>query len=146
MNYVFWASILGEGVADIMVSYDIGCQWQVKLQQRRSGMPALLKEDIVDGSPEGTKVHVGTPVWHGAVYEQDCMMSNSLRYKTGAGMTNSEGMERVWAALNPTATATKEMHANGRHENLEDAADNHNFQKNLALGKSFIPRLLWYLL
>lgn len=62
-------------------------------------------------------------------------MANSLRYKTGAGMTDGEGVERVWSGLNPIATSTKEMHADGRHENLEDSIDNHNFQKNLTLGR-----------
>lgn len=134
MDYVFWASVLGEELATILVSYDIGCQWKINLDKRFPAMPSLLKSDSVSGEPRPT-IRVGLPVWHGAVHEESCTMANSLRYKTGAGMTDGEGVERVWSGLNPIATSTKEMHADGRHENLEDSIDNHNFQKNLTLGR-----------
>ncbi|KAF8888005.1 hypothetical protein CPB85DRAFT_1258228 [Mucidula mucida] len=109
MDYIFWALLLGEEVADILVSYDIGCQWQVHLAERHKGMPALLRAD----PPAGVNcpsIMVALPVWHGAVHEEDCTYANSMRYRTGAGMTDGKGVERGWSLLNPFATATREMH------------------------------------
>ncbi|KAF9001442.1 hypothetical protein BDZ89DRAFT_929683, partial [Hymenopellis radicata] len=140
MDFIFWASLLGEEIADILVSYDIGCQWKVHLHKRRDGMPAFLKADPPDGVNRPS-ITVALPVWHGAVHEEECTYANSLRYTTGAAMTDGEGVERVWSHLNPLATSTREMHADGRHENIEDAADNHNFQKNLGL-VALLPKRL----
>ncbi|KIY60722.1 hypothetical protein CYLTODRAFT_495541 [Cylindrobasidium torrendii FP15055 ss-10] len=35
MDYVFWASIVGEQLAEIFVTYDIGCQWRINLLGKR---------------------------------------------------------------------------------------------------------------
>ncbi len=126
MDYIFWASLLGEEVVDILVSYDIGCQWQVHLAKQHKGMPTLLRANPPAGINRPS-ITVALPVWHRAVHEEDCTYANSMRYRTGAGMTDGEGVKRMWSLLNPFATATREIHADTRHENLEDAIDDHNF-------------------
>ncbi|KAF9014806.1 hypothetical protein BDZ89DRAFT_918102, partial [Hymenopellis radicata] len=128
MDYIFWAAILAVNLLMVLLSYDIGCQWKVHLLERKKRLPALLKGD------DSPTVRVGTPVWHAGVHEESCETSNSLRFKEGAAMTDGEGVERVWGRLGPWATATREMHVDGRHENLEDVIDQHNFSKNLGLG------------
>ena len=137
MDYVFWASILGEDLLQFMVSYDVGCQWKINLNERRKRLPTILRED-----GESRKICIGLPVWHGGVHEDACASSESLRYKKGAGMTDGEGVERVWSKLGPKSWATKEMHENNRHESLEDTMDDLNWTKNLGLGKSFAPSFL----
>ncbi|KAF9014796.1 hypothetical protein BDZ89DRAFT_1220444 [Hymenopellis radicata] len=131
MDYIFWAAIMAVNLLMVLLSYDIGCQWKVHLLERKKQLPALLKGD------ESPTVRVGTPVWHAGVHEESCETANSLRFKEGAAMTDGEGVERVWGRLGPWATATREMHVDGRHENLEDVIDQHNFSKNLGLGKSY---------
>lgn len=130
MDYIFWASILGEDLLQLMVSYDVGCQWKINLTERRKHLPAVLREER-----EGQTICVGLPVWHGGVHEEACGSAESLRYKLGAGMTDGEGVERVWSKLGPKAWATKEMHENTRHESLEDTMDDLNWTKNLGLGR-----------
>lgn len=41
----------------------------------------------------------------------------------------------MWSVMNPLAWATKEMHEDGRHENLEDGIDARSFDKDLGLGE-----------
>jgi hypothetical protein len=118
----------------ILLSYDVGCQWRIHLEERKKHLPAVLKHDPGSGVPP-VKVRVGLPVWRGGVHVEKCATEHSLRYKTGAGMTDGESVERVWSLLNPKAMATKEMHVDGRHENLEEAIDAHNFAKLMGLGE-----------
>lgn len=99
--------------------------------KRRVKMPGLLR-----GDPDrSVRIRVALPVWHGGVHEEACTTSESLRYKTGAAMTDGEGVERVWSVMNPLAWATKEMHEDGRHETLEDGIDARSFDKDLGLGE-----------
>lgn len=137
MDYIFWASTFTANVARIMASYDIGCQWKIHLEERRAGMPTMFRRDDLALQRE---IEVSLPVWHAGVHQEDCEMCESLRYKTGAGMTDGEGVERIWAATNPKAYATKEMHIDTRHAALEDHFNNHNWQMNLRLRTSTAPR------
>ena len=134
MDYVFWASTYAEDILKIMVSYDVGCQWKIHLHERKKGMPTLFVP-ARDGVPE---IEVSLPVWHGGVHNDECAMCESLRYKSGAGMVDGEGVERVWSTTNPRAYATREMHMNNRHASLEDHFDNQNFLKNLGMGAFFL--------
>ncbi|KAF9020723.1 hypothetical protein BDZ89DRAFT_1138473 [Hymenopellis radicata] len=140
MDYIFWASILYVTLLWIMLSYDVGCQWRVHLLDRKPLLPDVLQHDESEGRP-APSVRVGLPVWHGGAHVEKCATEHSLRYKTGAAMTDGEGIERVWSRLNPKAMATKEMHQDGRHENIEEAIDAHNFDKCMGLGVLLDKRL-----
>ncbi|KAF8997031.1 hypothetical protein BDZ89DRAFT_970727, partial [Hymenopellis radicata] len=140
MDYIFWASILYVTLLWILLSYDVGCQWRVNLLDRKPLLPEVLQHDESEGRP-APSVRVGLPVWHGGTHVEKCATEHSLRYKTGAAMTDGEGIERVWSRLNPKSMATKEMHQDGRHENLEEAIDAHNFDKCMGLGVLLDKRL-----
>lgn len=133
MDYIFWASTYTEDLLKIMASYDVGCQWKVHLLERKKGMPSMFvpaREDL----PE---IEVSLPIWHGGVHNDECAMCESLRYKSGAGMVDGEGVERVWSTANQRAYATREMQMNNRHASLEDHFDNQNYLMNLRMGTFF---------
>ncbi len=61
-----------------------------------------------------------------------------LKFKVGVGKTDGEGIERVWAVLNPFSYMTKEQLPGARHNNIEDKINYHNFTKNINLGKPIL--------
>ncbi len=83
-------------------------------------------------------MNVTLPVWHGDVHVVKCKTKNSLMYQDGVEKLDGEGVERTWSAFNPMAWQTKEMHPEVRHDAIEDRVDQHNFQKNVGLGKSLV--------
>lgn len=132
MDYVFWASLLGEDLADVFVTYDIGCQWRINLLGKRYGD---VPEELQYKEDDMPTIHVSLPVFHSACHDEKCGSAESCRHKMWAAMTDGEGVERIWARFNELASATKEMHQDVRHDALEDAIDHHNWSKNLVLGK-----------
>lgn len=137
MDYVFWASIVGEKLAEIFVTYDIGCQWRINLLGKRF---ADVPDELRPHKDETPSVNVALPVFHSACHDEECGSAETCRHKRGVGMTDGEGVERIWAGFNELASATKEMHQDVRHDALEDAIDHHNWSKNLALG-AYTPLL-----
>ncbi|KIY60819.1 hypothetical protein CYLTODRAFT_482388, partial [Cylindrobasidium torrendii FP15055 ss-10] len=130
MDYLFCAGIQNELVLRIMVSYDIGCVWKVYLLNRLAKLPESI------GGPRAaaeTDIEVSLPVWHAGGHDCKCAACESLRHKIGAGMTDAEGVERIWAVCNTKSYATREMHLDTRHSALEDHFDHHNWSMNLRL-------------
>ncbi|KAL1711625.1 hypothetical protein EV715DRAFT_297881, partial [Schizophyllum commune] len=129
MDYIFWSALVNEHIDNIMVTYDIGCQWKVNLDKRLDTMPDHLRR-----AGSHVDVNVRLPVWHGNVHELSCRTANSVRYAKGAGKPDGEGPERIWASMNTIAYATKEMGAGVREDTIERFAGHHNTQKNAGLG------------
>ncbi|KIY61885.1 hypothetical protein CYLTODRAFT_459471 [Cylindrobasidium torrendii FP15055 ss-10] len=129
MDYIWWAATANKQVLRIMASYDVECQWKIHLFDRLKAMPDFLRA----GHSDNTDIEVSLPVWHGRGHKGGCEPAETLRNKPGAGMTDGEGVERIWAVTNQKAYATREMQADTRHAALEDHFDRHNFEMNLRL-------------
>ncbi|KIY61186.1 hypothetical protein CYLTODRAFT_405693 [Cylindrobasidium torrendii FP15055 ss-10] len=137
MDFVWWGALHNEAVLRVMGSYDIGCQWKIHLFDRLEGMPDFMRTRQED-RPD---IEISLPVWHGRGHRNGCEPAETLRNKPGAGMTDGEGVERVWSVTNQRAYATREMQPDTRHASLEDHFDRHNFQMNLRLS-NILPRKL----
>ncbi|KAL1671091.1 hypothetical protein EV122DRAFT_227124 [Schizophyllum commune] len=135
MDYIFWSALVGELVDNVMVTYDIGCQWKVNLKKRLDDMPDHLRR-----TGSRLAIDVRLPVWHGNVHELSCRTANSVRYAKGAGKPDGEGPERIWAGMNNIAYATKEMGAGVREDTIERYTGHHNMQKNAAFGPTLERR------
>ncbi|KAL1740807.1 hypothetical protein HDZ31DRAFT_46736 [Schizophyllum fasciatum] len=140
MDYIFWSAIKGEGVAKVMVTYDIGCQWKKSLLSRLTKLPAAIQPRMQDGLPV-FEIDVRLPVWHGNVHDIACRSVNSVRYARGAGKPDGEGPERIWSRMNTLATATKEMGEGVRDGVLEGWSAYYNVQKNIGLRLGLDHRL-----
>ncbi len=136
MDYIFWSSIKTAQVKNVTLSYDVGCQYKINMEERRKKLHIALRQD--DRSPF---VDVALPVWHGDIHVVKCKTENSLLYQDGVGKSNGEGVERTWAAFNAMAWQTKEMHPEVQHDAIEDWVDCHNFRKNVGLGETLHLRL-----
>lgn len=104
-------------------------------------MPEHLASPHFDDTGVSTlpdRLQYGLPVWHAGAHDRVCQTANSLRYKTGVGATDGEGVERNWSSVDPMASSTKEMGEGNRHDDLDDQFGFNNFQKNIRLGGFFI--------
>ncbi|TRM58348.1 hypothetical protein BD626DRAFT_573568 [Schizophyllum amplum] len=122
--------------SNIVVSYDIACQYHINFAERMSKLPPSLQVDL-----EEVEVVFGLPVWHGGIHEEPCRSRHSLKYRR-VGRTDGEGIERVWSLLNPIAWATKEMGEGARHDWIEEKVDSQNFNKNIHQGETHVRRLV----
>ena len=73
MDYIFWSALIDEHVDNVMVTYDIGCQWKVNLTKRLDAMP-----DSLQRAGSRLAIDVRLPVWHGNVHELSCRTANSV--------------------------------------------------------------------
>ncbi|KAF7321838.1 CxC2 domain-containing protein [Mycena kentingensis (nom. inval.)] len=131
MDFVFMSAVGASQVKRIIVSYDVVCQWRKRLHQR--------VEQLEDSSEIKTilsqyDLQFGLPVWHAKVHEEKCRTALSLTFVVGVGRTDGEGIERLWAVINPILYATKEMGAGHRLDTVEGKLDHINEEKNATLG------------
>ncbi|KAF8890594.1 hypothetical protein CPB85DRAFT_1257906 [Mucidula mucida] len=136
-DFVLYTVLSRMGLKEITVTYDIACQYKKHFFERIKALPPAL-QDIMGELPN---IQWALPVWHGNVHEVKCEASESLKFKVGVGKTDGEGIERVWAVLNPFSYMTKEQLPGARHDNIEDKINYHNFTKNINLGKTLLRRL-----
>ncbi|KAK0421951.1 hypothetical protein EV421DRAFT_1914722 [Armillaria borealis] len=86
-----------------------------------------------DVSPSPS-IDVILPIWHGNVHQAVCKTWNLLKYQHGAGLSDGEAPEWLWAVMNLVVMQMKEMQLEVCHDALEDKADHHNFGKNIGMG------------
>ncbi|KAF7968026.1 hypothetical protein HWV62_32158 [Athelia sp. TMB] len=142
MDYVFFSSIMFVVLLSLAISYDIVCQWKINLPDRSRKMPADIQQNHPDSPPLEERIRFGVPIWHAAAHEDQCQMTNSLRYQPGMGHTDGEGIERGWSRINPHASSTKEMGQGARHDTLDDIFNHHNWERNIMLGDMLAKRLI----
>ncbi|KAF7293677.1 CxC2 domain-containing protein [Mycena indigotica] len=116
IDYIVMATLQGEKVINVTISYDIACHWQVLLPVRgeRIHQRGDLSTDL-----SKYKMQFALPVWHASAHEINCRSKNTLSYG-----------------------ATKEMGEGARHDTLEDKIDHLNFEKNVGQGKILMRKLI----
>ncbi|KAJ7053088.1 hypothetical protein C8F01DRAFT_1261266 [Mycena amicta] len=139
MDYILMHALGDTRVKDLVFSYDIACQWKQNLRTRVINITA---HSTVPPNLGNFDIQFALPVWHAAAHEESCQMENSLSYARGVGRTDGEGIERLWAMLNPIASATKEMGAGNRHDTIEDRIDHICFEKNVSQGDTLTRKLI----
>ncbi|KAJ7294043.1 hypothetical protein C8J57DRAFT_1491395 [Mycena rebaudengoi] len=137
MDSVVMAALAGLTFMMLTISYDIACQWKKGLRNQS----ALLLPDI-QLNLNKVDVQCGLPVWHATSHQADCTNKNSLSFLVGVGKSDGEGVERMWADLNPAAFHTKQMGYGNRIDTLEDKINSHNFLKNLRQGDALQRKLI----
>jgi len=140
MNYIFalviYTLILYFGaIARILISYDIACQWFVRLFRRMEDhWPADLK------IPASTKLIPAIPKLHEPMHGGKNHHQYSLNFIPGVGKSDMETPERVWAGHNGLGNSTKTQGPGGRHDVLDDHFGFWNWQKYIGMGKTLMSR------
>ncbi|KAJ7709332.1 hypothetical protein B0H16DRAFT_1745873 [Mycena metata] len=112
-----------------VISYDIVCQWFLKLFERLLKMPATVRFFIVT-----TLFCFVIPKMHIHSHTLVCQLIFSLNLLLGAGQTDGEGIERPWANFGGVATSTCEMGPGSRRDTLDSHLSYWNWSKLISIG------------
>ena len=127
------ASTLGDeikaGITDVVVTYDIACQWGKNLSKRLSNYSTVPSLNIKSLN----SFRVAVPKFHIIGHRASCQASFNLAYMDGVGMTHGEGVETIWSHSTLLATWSRENGPNARHLVLDDHWGGWNWQKYLGL-------------
>lgn len=124
MDYVVLKT-LQQGTPDqVVISYDIACQWSVNFWRRAESygsgfLPPQTRDQII----------FLVPKFHLAAHIQKCQRERSFNKTRGVGRTDGEAPERTWASSNLVASSTKEMAPGSRRDTLDDHFNDHNWRK-----------------
>lgn len=142
INYALASTLaddIAAGTTDVIVTYDIGCQWNKKLSQHLSKyvfMP-LLEIDTLNS------FRVAVPKFHIIGHGASCQATYNLAYMDGAGMTHGEGVETIWSHSGLLATWSRENGPGARHLILDDHWSGWNWRKYIGLRESSTPGRVW---
>lgn len=129
VDFVVMSSLKNVKVQDILLSYDINCQWSRNLEKRMEGLPPEIQLNLED-----ILLYFGIPKFHlEAGHGEDCHGPYSLNFKKGVGRTDGEGIERNWSHANGAAHSTREMGPGSRHDTLDDHFGHANWRRTVEL-------------
>ena len=127
------ASTLGDdiraGVNDIVITYDIGCQWGKKLSQRLPSYSSIPPVDI----ESLRSLRVAVPKLHIISHGSSCQANYNLAYMDKVGMTHGETVKTIWSHSGSLATWSRENGPNARHLILDDHWAGWNWRKSVGL-------------
>ncbi|KAF7322140.1 CxC2 domain-containing protein [Mycena kentingensis (nom. inval.)] len=129
MDYMLWKSLTLPGyehLVDIIVSYDIACQWSKNVWIRLARYhPELCNAANV---PHRRYVFL-IPKFHLPAHIERCNIDFSFDLTPHVGRTDGEAPERGWANVNPLASSTKEMGPGARRDTIDDHFNDWNHKK-----------------
>ncbi|KAF8069293.1 hypothetical protein FPV67DRAFT_1415377 [Lyophyllum atratum] len=128
MDFVFASALRFFSFAILLVSYDIACQWIKNFYLRMEDWP-----DGLHLSPR-SRVIPAIPKLHEPAHKEthDQLSFNHI---LGAGLTDGECPERIWAGHNALGNSTKTMGPGSRHDALDDHFGFWNWLKYCSMGK-----------
>ncbi|KAG6835885.1 hypothetical protein H0H93_013691 [Arthromyces matolae] len=132
MDYFFFSTLSFRTPPDVVLSYDIVCQWFKSLASRAS----LYGRDKF-------KDHTFTflvPKFHLAAHIPHCQVSFSFNFTPNVGRTDGEAPERGWAAINAISSSTKEMGPGSRRDTLDDHFGDYNWRKVISIAATFLRK------
>jgi hypothetical protein len=129
MDYIILSSLADIKLLQIVLLYDIGCQWSKNFLTHIKGFPESLQLD------PNIKVEVGILTWHVNGHGDDCKANFSLGYMHGIRRTCGEDVETTWAQTNSLGASTQEMGPGTWHETLNDQWCGLNFHKVVSFHK-----------
>ncbi|KAF6764485.1 hypothetical protein DFP72DRAFT_799713 [Ephemerocybe angulata] len=120
----------------IVVTYDVACQYFVKLKERFK-----LSFPLSDVSVMVDMIHMLVPKMHLAGHKEDCRYRFSLNYFDGAGRLHGEGIEPSWAETKQSGGSTQHMNHGHRHDTIIDFHNYWNWRKNRMMSCSLEEQL-----
>jgi hypothetical protein len=110
-----------------MLSYDVWCQYSIKLRKRfAKWFPRLVP--LID------RMRGAIPKMHIRNHISTCQFLYSFGLTPYSGEGWGELIESAWGEQNQNARSTKEQNEGHRHDSLDDACGSHNWEKLYKLG------------
>ena len=115
---------------DIIISYDIICQWSVNIWERMKNYPHWMHTDHT-----GVRLfHFLIPKFHLPAHIMACQSVFSFNFNRHVGRTDGEAPECGWSQINAVATSTAEMGPGHRRDTLDDHFGDINWRKTTLIG------------
>lgn len=132
MDYILASTLVNVTLFQLLITYDIACQWAKNLQARFSQLSSDIGVNL-----DSVKLTVAIPKGHIKSHGRTCQSRYSLNYIPGSARTDGKGVERDWAHMNGLTSSTREMGPGNRQETLDDHWAAWNWEKILRLGTHF---------
>ena len=134
MDYLFLLSLSQEELQeliDLVISYDIACQWWLNLLARMLNYSKSIQID----QAKITSFTYLVPKFHLPAHISRCQTQYSFNFHQHVGRTDGEAPERGWSHINPIATSTCEMGPGARIDTLNDHFGDSNWKKTYTMGE-----------
>lgn len=132
MDYMFYSGLKNTTLENLVVSYDIACQWGINFWTRMVKFPSDWGINMGK-----TDIRFLVPKFHLPAHIEKCHRDFSFNYTKGVGRTDGEAPERGWSKINGLAGSTKEMGPGSRRDTLEDHMGDANWKKVVGMGTFF---------
>ena len=130
MDYMYYVGLNGSSYRNILMSYDIACQWGINFKTR---MATKFPPDWSINNGQ-TKVKMLVPKFHLPAHIEKCQRDFSFNYTKYVGRTDGEAPERGWSKINGLAASAREMGPGSRRDLLEDHMGDSNWKKVVGIG------------
>lgn len=110
------------GLKDILMLYDIMCQYIKNMNRRFDKNPYL---DL----PDGIKIIPGIGLFHVHGHQPSCLVRYAPSFIRGAGQVDGEIIETLWSTLNDSSKSTRTATLAHRTEILDDQMNDSNWKK-----------------
>lgn len=139
VDYLFFSSLAQNTPSELVVSYDIACQWSKNIWTR------LEKYECVPDHRRYTITFL-IPKFHLPAHREYCGANYSFNLTIHVGRTDGEAVERGWAFVNAFTGSTKEMGPGSRRDKLDDVFGDYNWRKVTQLCELVLSILLLVIL
>ncbi|KAF8337834.1 hypothetical protein F5887DRAFT_890334 [Amanita rubescens] len=139
MDYLFYKSLANTKIKDLVISYDIACQWSLNLNPRLERIDPSFP--MVNNVPNDMQVRYLVPKFHLPAHVARCRTRYSFNYSKNVGRTDREAPERGWAEINPMASSTKEMGPGFCRDTLDSHFGDYNWRKIINLGSTLLRKM-----
>ncbi|KAF6743217.1 hypothetical protein DFP72DRAFT_1080520 [Ephemerocybe angulata] len=130
VDYVLFSGLRIVTAKDLVISYDIICQWCKNLMLRIPLLPSLIHPFPI------TSLTFLIPKFHLPAHVEYCHRTFSYNLTKGVGRSDGEAPERGWARVNAVAKSTAEMGPGTRRDTLDDHFNDGNWKKTCNLARS----------
>ncbi|KAF9462252.1 hypothetical protein BDZ94DRAFT_1322782 [Collybia nuda] len=137
MDYLYFTTLEGTPLNELVISYDIACQWSVKLWERMKKYPHRLHI----GRNNSRSIVFLVPKFHLPAHIMACQTTFSFNFNAHVGRTDGEAPERGWSHINPVATSTREMGPGSRQDTLDNHFGDWNWKKTSLMGVSLLRKI-----
>ncbi|KAK0438381.1 hypothetical protein EV421DRAFT_1891948 [Armillaria borealis] len=114
---------LNDVEVEVVISYDIICQWGVHFWERMAEFPDDTRLKLTQDA-----IIMCMPKFHLWAHKPQCHARFSFNYVCGSGQMHGETIKENWADSNKASAQTKMMGPGARQDTLDDIFGFHNYR------------------
>ncbi|PBK94132.1 hypothetical protein ARMGADRAFT_1045928 [Armillaria gallica] len=135
MDYFVLSTLACSMPPDLVISYDIACQWHKNFFARINKYLSELQPDQLE-----CNILYLVPNFHLPAHILKCCNDFSFKFSAKVGRTDGEVPERMWATTNALANSTKEMGPGSWRDTLDDHFGDYNWCKIVIMAQTICQR------